>query len=758
MARGFVLLLGALLGCAIPAAAQDMSPGSFPTSSALVERADPDESPARREREEAAARADRTACDEGKSSGCAALGLAYLTGAGVPQNRPLAEVLLREACDADEGTACMGLGQLYLPRVAFSEEDKAMLEQAGSAFDRGCRLGVLDACERVAAILDGTDEVAADALRRDTCAKGGTASCRRLADDLSMRDESAAAQTEAQRVFARLCRSGDRESCVSHARWLTQQQERDEDSRSPELREIQSLGCRAGDGYLCHDLAMAVFAEGSGPPEQRVEALALFDRACDNESDFCSIRTAIHARPLLVQGCEAGRAQDCYALGELYQAPGSPLESAADARAPMGKACEGGIIEACTIAAELALQDSAPDAAARAERWYRTGCAGGQAGSCIAFGRRLVDGDGFPRDPGQGYPLLASACASGRTDICDELETRTATDPEAPVPVADNSYLPDDPEALEERQRRINEENAAERRAWRESVCTSTAVTFRGTLYEDTICDPLQRLIGGYRLRPGQAPWQALLWRPERLGTEILRPGARVACGGAMVATGWILTAAHCIVDKNKKSLLGPGHRIRLGVYNPQADEGVSYPILRAIPHPRYHEPSRAFDIALVRIDPRSGVKGEATNSIRAIRLDPVSLDKRTITNGLPVYTYGWGLTALEGETSTYLKGAKLRLEDPAACTRRTKFRGPLLEGAVLCASAPDNSQACYGDSGGPLITYGDTGNVPTVIAVVSAGEDCGTTGVPSRYTRIAKVRDWIDDTMAGRPHNPRRR
>lgn len=69
---------------------------------------------------------------------------------------------------------------------------------------------------------------------------------------------------------------------------------------------------------------------------------------------------------------------------------------------------------------------------------------------------------------------------------------------------------------------------------------------------------------------------------------------------------------------------------------------------------------------------------------------------------------------------------------------------------------APDRSQACDGDSGGPLITYGDERSIPTVIGVVSAGEKCGSTGVPSRYTRIAKVRDWIDDVVGGRTPAPR--
>jgi secreted trypsin-like serine protease len=265
----------------------------------------------------------------------------------------------------------------------------------------------------------------------------------------------------------------------------------------------------------------------------------------------------------------------------------------------------------------------------------------------------------------------------------------------------------------------------------------------------------VQLVIGGYQLRPGQAPWQALLWRPRQNGRQVLTPGQRVACGGSLIARGWILTAAHCVVDKNKKLVIGRGHRIRLGVYNPQADEGVSYPILGAIAHKYYHEPSRAFDIALIRYDRRAGTRGAATNAIASIRIDPLALDERTIRRGMEVYTYGWGLTEYQGQSSDHLRGARMELQDPDICARDTAFVGDFLGGAVLCAGAQDRSQACDGDSGGPLITYSDPRNVPTVIGVVSAGEKCGSTGVPSRYTRLAKVRDWIDDVLVGREPVP---
>jgi secreted trypsin-like serine protease len=36
------------------------------------------------------------------------------------------------------------------------------------------------------------------------------------------------------------------------------------------------------------------------------------------------------------------------------------------------------------------------------------------------------------------------------------------------------------------------------------------------------------------------------------------------------------------------------------------------------------------------------------------------------------------------------------------------------------------------------------------VIGVVSAGIECGRTGVATRYTRVAKAQAWINDVLAG--------
>jgi secreted trypsin-like serine protease len=759
LVRTVMKLLAALgLVLAGPLAAQEQIPLDYSDAN-TIERADPDKPADLRAREEAAAKAAETACAARDAAGCAALGKAYFLGEGKPQNRPAAELILRQACDAADADGCLWLGSLF-----WSVGQPKPGEAGIAAFERGCRLGSLEACARAAeAIESGSGDRAADGvtatqLRRDACAKGGGSACRALGVSLERSDDPAL-RDEGLGLLERQCRGGDGEACSLVISPLRQTIP----PRTALAREMADMGCRAGVPYLCRQFGEMLFAEASGPPESRTAALAMFDRACTLESLFCTLPGQIRARPTLVDSCGRGVQTDCIELGRIYSLDSnSPLHSPTEAMRLLGSACEAGAFEACSAAVNVNYYTDTqvtPEQAAQMARWHETGCAGGSTYDCTSLARLLLIGAPFPSDRTRGYALLTQLCDAGDEDVCSTRDDIARHDPDAPLFDADSRFTPPIPEAEAERlARERREREAAKLAELRARSCTSSSVTLDGVTYDDRICSSVVRVINGFTARPGQAPWQALLWRPAQMNGRSLSARERVECGGALIREGWILTAAHCVVDANKKPLLGPGHRIRLGVHNPGDEEGISYPILRAIPHPSYHEKSRAFDIALIQIDGRAAKRSDYPGQIARIRLDPLPLGQRPIRGGMEVYTFGWGLEKVRGEASDVLKGAKMQIEDPAECTKRTRFRGDLLQDALLCVSAADRSQACDGDSGGPLVTYKDADKVPTVIGVVSAGTDCGVTGVPSRYTRVAKVRDWIEDVLAGKPPAARRR
>jgi TPR repeat protein len=750
-------MLGLALALCAPAAAQVPFPFGYPESSGGLEIARRDKPADQRAAEGEAANAAEAACNTGDLAGCAALGRAFLYGEGRPQNRPVAELLLRQACDGAESEGCLGLGVLLR-----SLPEPELLAIGAQAFARGCRLGSLEACDREAddleaGVLGSPDPAAAEALRRATCTAGGQIACRTLAGLLMGRERSEAEREEGRTLIDRLCRAGDARACSeaeSHWRGV-------EDGDGPRTIAYRTLGCAAGDVWSCTEMARWELRQGNGAEAARTRALTYSDRACTLASYHCGTATAIRDQPQLETRCEAGVRASCVTLGHFYSEAGGALENKPRALALLGPACLNAETpaetkEVCELAAYRALalwtQSAAPDPT-RAEAYLARACEAGSQDACRYLAEELASGERLPADLPRAFALMADLCETGEADICRELEDQIADDPATPLVLASSEYLPDlsDPETAA----RLAAEEAAERRAdaeERERQCTNTRVTLRGVTYTDRLCYSVPRMINGFELRPGQAPWQALLWRPDVLAKTRLTPEQRVLCGGAVIRTGWVLTAAHCLTDEGGVSVVKGGHRIRLGLANPLADEGYSYPILRAIPHPGFDRKTNtfAFDIALVQYDPKGGTRGGMVYPITRIRLDPQSLEARPIRTGASAFTYGWGRTALEGgEAPDVLRGARLELRDAEACTQITKFRDERKD-SVLCAAGSKGEQACFGDSGGPLITYGDVGRVPTVIGVVSAGIKCGQTGVPSRYTRVAHpdVQSWLNQVL----------
>lgn len=740
MVLGMALALGPAL--TPPAAAQGLLPHAYTEiPEGDIVKPVPHDKPAERiAAEQALADTAEAACDTGALAGCTALGRAFMLGEGRPQNRLVAELLLRQACDGAEVAGCLALGQLLRSTL-----DPEALASGTLVLGRACRLGSVEGCAEEAEAVGKGDSrsrgnrEAANALRRTACDKGSASACRVLGSVLAG-SQDPATREEGLGLLARTCRAGDGLAC---GRILTELQQ-DTPVRTALEVEMAEAGCGAGLPYLCEDLARLLFEQGSGPPESRAPALAAYDRACALSDVFCGTPAAIRSRPALAEACQRGVQADCVALGRLQASKGSVLYAPAEALALLAGACEGGHAEACSDAAE-ALRPETPEHHAQAMRWLDLGCAGGEAGDCDRIGTLLLDGAEVPEDRPRGYAALAMACDLGLAHSCDKLDLYAMSDPEVPMVPVDVRYGPPlTAEELAEEDRREREvRDAAEARR-----CRSSAVAFRGMVYPDTICDrPVGGIILGRLANAGEAPWQALLWRPERMRGRTLTVGERVECGGALIREGWVLTAAHCVIDRQRRLTLTPDYRVRLGVLDIRAPDGVEFGIRRVFAHPRYHEPSRTFDIALVELDTRGRVRVGTPQPIKPILMEgATSGQQRRLQAGDPAYVFGWGNTAFGGQSSARLKVARLALEDAAQCEGRNRLSGYLL-GSILCASAPDRAQACDGDSGGPLVSYEGRA---AIIGVVSAGTECGRTRVPTRYTRVSKMADWITRVLAG--------
>ncbi len=211
MRRGILTGLAALIAGLIAASAAANTPDgpvprTYPTTG--FERASAESAAASPAREAAAAL--EAACTAGDMASCADLGLAFETGEGRPQNRPVAELIYREACAANVAVACVRLGKL----VRFAD-DRAQWRDTAPLFAHACELGLAEGCDAraedlAAGFATGTsDPEAALALRRRTCASGSAPSCTALAFVLLRESPDAAGLAEGLALLDRQCR-GDR--------------------------------------------------------------------------------------------------------------------------------------------------------------------------------------------------------------------------------------------------------------------------------------------------------------------------------------------------------------------------------------------------------------------------------------------------------------------------------------------------------------------------------------------------------------------
>ncbi|AUX68859.1 hypothetical protein CHX26_04450 [Porphyrobacter sp. HT-58-2] len=720
------------------------------------------------------AEADRAEaeCDAGMAASCTTLGIAYQSGEGRLLVRPVAEVLYRQACDGGDANGCNLLGLLMQSADPLPGD-----LTAPNAFAKACEGGVLSACEPHAdnlarGVFGAPEPKAAEMVRWVACDGGMPTACVALAKQLIAAPRDPGALERGRQLLIATCQQGNVPAChagLEYWRGL-------ESEPGPQTRQFQKLSCNAGDLDACIVLGRAIFrGEWHDTPNQdRVQAgLAYYERGCQQWQGGCINFEALRNEPLLVRACDAGEREACRDVGLLYAEKDGPREDPARAIVLLGPVCETASDTnetrwICGVVGDLMVSSadsaSAPDPgdADRIEYYLFRSCTADGFEACRQLAAVLEQGQIMPANVPRAYALYDIACNAGDREACKVLAERIQTDPAAPLTEDSGGFdyagLSDGRDEIPEMPEADGPETEEDDRA---RSCRNHVVEFRGVFYRDRVCKPLMRVIRGTPVKAGTAPWAALVWRPD----VIKRPGEdnnitvpanqKVLCGGSVIATGWVLTAAHCLMDQGVAVGANSGHLIRLGVNNPASRrEGHEYRILETFQHPdflgRRRDRALAFDIALIRYDTRAVRSGTLAGELRRITLDSEGVDQRTIADGMEAFVFGWGRTkpGVAGAPTSLLRG-RVALRDRNSCSAITGFGGAR-EDLVLCARETGRQQACNGDSGGPLILSENVMRAPVLIGVVSGGVNCGQNGKPSRYTRIMHplVQLWLQRVM----------
>ncbi|XP_022921276.2 trypsin-7-like [Onthophagus taurus] len=221
------------------------------------------------------------------------------------------------------------------------------------------------------------------------------------------------------------------------------------------------------------------------------------------------------------------------------------------------------------------------------------------------------------------------------------------------------------------------------------------------------------RIVGGIPANIEDFPYQiSLQYRGQH------------ACGGSIISSKFVVTAAHCTDGAKAESL-----SVRVGSTS-YRDGGKIIQIQKIIQHPSYDNSVIDYDVSILELKDEL----EFNENVQAIKL----AENDVGPNHFAVVS-GWGTLKENGKLPSELQQVFVPILSNEEC--RDFYGEKRITDRMLCAGYTEGGHdSCQGDSGGPLV-YKDT-----LIGIVSWGIGCARPNYPGVYTSIPKIHQYLNE------------